>query len=198
MAALFRTVGPGVEQALTVGELESRLAQGTLEASVLTLDQALVGLPVCTVGPWNCQAGVAWHAGSGFGGVGLGRCPACSEGASDQRSGSRTKPGACSRSARCQPAWVCRGVAQMNSRLPCQSVGYRRVTGVEYCELNRGVETYGTGERSENGIGEELIGSTRRIPDLRKCKIAILTNRITYLTEHFKLHKKTTTRGVDC
>jgi len=44
-------VGPLVlGQALTVGEVESRLAQGTLDASWLTLDEALVGLPLCTVG----------------------------------------------------------------------------------------------------------------------------------------------------
>lgn len=43
-------VGPlTVEQALTIGEIESRLKQGTLAASMLTLDEALVGLPACTV-----------------------------------------------------------------------------------------------------------------------------------------------------
>ena len=52
MGSLVRErVGPLVlEQALTVGEVESRLTQGTLEASLLTLDEALVGLPTCTVG----------------------------------------------------------------------------------------------------------------------------------------------------
>lgn len=52
MARLVRErVGPLiVDQALTVEEVESRLEQGTLAASMLTLDDALVGLPVCTVG----------------------------------------------------------------------------------------------------------------------------------------------------
>lgn len=52
MATLIRErVGPlTVEQALTVDEVESRLEQGTLAASMLTLDEALVGLPGCTVG----------------------------------------------------------------------------------------------------------------------------------------------------
>ena len=52
MGSLVRErVGPLVlEQALTVGEVESRVAQGTLEASMLTLDEALVGLPLCRVG----------------------------------------------------------------------------------------------------------------------------------------------------
>ena len=52
MATLVRErVGPLlVEQALTVDDVESRLAQGTLAASMLTLDEALVGLPVCNVG----------------------------------------------------------------------------------------------------------------------------------------------------
>ncbi|MBS0171683.1 MAG: tRNA pseudouridine(55) synthase TruB [Nitrospira sp.] len=52
MGSLVRErVGPLVlEQALTVGEVESQLAQGTLDASLLTLDEALVGLPMCTIG----------------------------------------------------------------------------------------------------------------------------------------------------
>ncbi len=52
MGSLVRErVGPLVlEQAMTVGEVESRLAQGTLDASLLTLDEALVGLPMCTIG----------------------------------------------------------------------------------------------------------------------------------------------------
>ncbi len=40
-----------VEQALTVEEVESRLARGTLGESLLTLDAALAELPACTVGP---------------------------------------------------------------------------------------------------------------------------------------------------
>ncbi|WHZ24115.1 MAG: tRNA pseudouridine(55) synthase [Nitrospira sp.] len=44
-------VGPlALEQALRVEEVESRLGQGTLAASMLTLDEALAGLPVCRVG----------------------------------------------------------------------------------------------------------------------------------------------------
>lgn len=52
MSTLVRErVGPlQVEQALTVDEVESRLEQGTLSASMLTLDEALAGLPSCTVG----------------------------------------------------------------------------------------------------------------------------------------------------
>jgi len=52
MATLIRErVGPlVVEQALTVDEVEARLVQGTLAASMLTLDEALAGLPVCSVG----------------------------------------------------------------------------------------------------------------------------------------------------
>jgi tRNA pseudouridine55 synthase len=52
MATLIRErVGPlVVEQALTVEEVEARLAQGTLAGSMLTLDEALVELPVCIVG----------------------------------------------------------------------------------------------------------------------------------------------------
>lgn len=52
MATLVRErVGPlMVEQALTVDEVEARLAEGTLAGSMLTLDEALVGLPVCIVG----------------------------------------------------------------------------------------------------------------------------------------------------
>lgn len=53
MATLIRErVGPlVVEQALTVEEVEARLAQGTVAAAMLTLDEALAGLPVCMVGP---------------------------------------------------------------------------------------------------------------------------------------------------
>lgn len=44
-------VGPLlIEQALTVDEVESRLKQGTLAASMLTLDEALADFPACTVG----------------------------------------------------------------------------------------------------------------------------------------------------
>ena len=52
MATLIRErVGPlMVEQALTVNEVETRLTQGTLAGSMLTLDEALVGLPVCIIG----------------------------------------------------------------------------------------------------------------------------------------------------
>ncbi|MGC3975807.1 MAG: tRNA pseudouridine(55) synthase TruB [Nitrospira sp.] len=52
MATLIRErVGPlVVEQALTVNEVEAQLAQGTLAGSMLTLDEALVGLPVCIIG----------------------------------------------------------------------------------------------------------------------------------------------------
>jgi len=52
MATLVRErVGPlMVEQALTVDEVESRLREGTLVASILPLDDALVGLPACRVG----------------------------------------------------------------------------------------------------------------------------------------------------
>lgn len=52
VATLIRErVGPlMVEQALTVDEVESRLAQGTLAGSMLTLDEALAGLPVCIIG----------------------------------------------------------------------------------------------------------------------------------------------------
>ena len=52
MATLVRErVGPlMVEQALTVDEVEARLAQGTLIGAMLTLDEALLGLPVCIVG----------------------------------------------------------------------------------------------------------------------------------------------------
>lgn len=43
-------VGPlMIEQALTVDEVESRLKEGTLTASMLTLDEALAELPACTV-----------------------------------------------------------------------------------------------------------------------------------------------------
>ena len=51
MATLIRErVGPLlVEQALTVDEVEKRLVQGTLAGSMLTLDEALVGLPVCII-----------------------------------------------------------------------------------------------------------------------------------------------------
>ncbi|MBX3236947.1 MAG: tRNA pseudouridine(55) synthase TruB [Nitrospiraceae bacterium] len=53
MLALDRErVGPlKVEEALTVAEVESRLAEGTFGAVLLTLDGALQGLPACTVGP---------------------------------------------------------------------------------------------------------------------------------------------------
>ena len=74
MATLVRErVGPlTLEQALTVDEVESRLEQGTLAASMLTLDQALVGLPVCIVGaatagrvlhgmPVPASEVLAWH-----------------------------------------------------------------------------------------------------------------------------------------
>lgn len=74
MATLVRErVGPlTVDQALTVDEVESRLEQGALAASMLTLDEALVGLPVCTVGagtagrvlhgmPVPCSEVLAWH-----------------------------------------------------------------------------------------------------------------------------------------
>ncbi|HMU28993.1 MAG TPA: tRNA pseudouridine(55) synthase TruB [Nitrospira sp.] len=52
MATLIRErVGPlMVEQSLTVNEVETRLTQGTLAGSMLTLDEALVGLPVCIIG----------------------------------------------------------------------------------------------------------------------------------------------------
>lgn len=52
MATLIRErVGPlMVEEALTVDEVETRLAQGTLAASLLTLDEALAGIPVCIIG----------------------------------------------------------------------------------------------------------------------------------------------------
>ncbi|GMV50327.1 tRNA pseudouridine(55) synthase TruB [Nitrospirales bacterium NOB] len=52
MRSLVRErVGPlALEQALTVGELESRLAQGAFITAMLTLDEALAGLPVCRVG----------------------------------------------------------------------------------------------------------------------------------------------------
>ena len=52
MSTLVRErVGPlRVEQALTVDEVESQLREGTLAASMLTLDDALVGLPACRVG----------------------------------------------------------------------------------------------------------------------------------------------------
>jgi tRNA pseudouridine55 synthase len=44
-------VGPLlIEQALTVDEVELRLKEGTLAASMLTLDQALAEHPACTVG----------------------------------------------------------------------------------------------------------------------------------------------------
>ena len=68
MATLVRErVGPlVVEQALTVDDVESRLAQGTLAASMLTLDQALVGLPVCNVGAGDGSTGVARDAGAAF------------------------------------------------------------------------------------------------------------------------------------
>lgn len=51
MSTLVRErVGPlMVEQALTVDEVESRLEQGTLSVCMLTLDEALAGLPACTV-----------------------------------------------------------------------------------------------------------------------------------------------------
>ncbi len=43
-------VGPlMIDQALTVDEVESRLKEGTLTASMLTLDEALAELPACTV-----------------------------------------------------------------------------------------------------------------------------------------------------
>lgn len=53
MTTLVRErVGPlTLEQALTVEEVESRLGQGTLAASMLTVDEALAGLPACGVGP---------------------------------------------------------------------------------------------------------------------------------------------------
>ena len=52
MSTLVRErVGPlRVEQALTVDEVESRLDQGTLSTSMLTLDEALAELPGCTIG----------------------------------------------------------------------------------------------------------------------------------------------------
>ena len=52
MSTLIRErVGPlMVEQALTVDQVESRLKDGTLDPSMLTLDEALVDLPACTVG----------------------------------------------------------------------------------------------------------------------------------------------------
>ena len=51
MATLVRErVGPlMVEQALTVDEVETRLAEGTLSGSMLTVDEALAGLPVCII-----------------------------------------------------------------------------------------------------------------------------------------------------
>lgn len=57
LATLVRErVGPlTVDQALTVDEVESRLERGTLAASMLTLDEALVGLPICTVGPGTAR-----------------------------------------------------------------------------------------------------------------------------------------------
>ncbi|MCS6318711.1 MAG: tRNA pseudouridine(55) synthase TruB [Nitrospira sp.] len=74
MATLVRErVGPlTVDQALTVDEVESRLEQGALAAAMLTMDEALVGLPVCTVGagtagrvlhgmPVPCSEVLAWH-----------------------------------------------------------------------------------------------------------------------------------------
>ena len=74
MATLVRErVGPlTLEQALTVDEVESRLEQGALAASMLTLDQALLGLPVCIVGaatagrvlhgmPVPASEVLAWH-----------------------------------------------------------------------------------------------------------------------------------------
>ena len=52
MSTLVRErVGPlRVEQALTVEEVEWRIEQGSLSASMITLDEALAGLPACTVG----------------------------------------------------------------------------------------------------------------------------------------------------
>ena len=52
LATLVRErVGPLlVEQALTVEEVETHLANGTLAASMLTLDEALAGLPACLIG----------------------------------------------------------------------------------------------------------------------------------------------------
>ncbi len=57
MSTLVRErVGPlTLEQALTVEEVESRLEQGTLAASMLTLDDALAGLPSCTVRAGTAQ-----------------------------------------------------------------------------------------------------------------------------------------------
>lgn len=51
MKTLIRErVGPlTVEEALTVGVIESRLEQGMLAVSMLTLDEALADLPACTV-----------------------------------------------------------------------------------------------------------------------------------------------------
>lgn len=85
MAALVRErVGPLVlDQALTVGELESRLAQGTLEASVLSLDEALVGLPMCTVGAGTARRVLHGMPVPGSEVLGWDGVPtACSEGAS--------------------------------------------------------------------------------------------------------------------
>ncbi len=52
MSSLIRErVGPlMVERALTVDEVESRLKQGTLATSMLSLDEALASLPACIVG----------------------------------------------------------------------------------------------------------------------------------------------------
>ncbi|MCE3222431.1 MAG: truB [Nitrospira sp.] len=49
-------VGPlMIEQSLTVEEVESRLKEGTLAASMLTLDEALVELPACRVSVGTAQ-----------------------------------------------------------------------------------------------------------------------------------------------
>ena len=68
MSTLVRErVGPlKVEQALTVDEVESRLEQGTLSASMLTLDEALAGLPACTVGAGTARRVIARNAGFPF------------------------------------------------------------------------------------------------------------------------------------
>lgn len=64
MSTLVRErVGPlKVEQALTVDEVESRLKEGTLAASMLTLDEALIELPACTVGDGTARR--VLHGGS--------------------------------------------------------------------------------------------------------------------------------------
>ena len=57
MSTLVRErVGPlMIEQSLTVGEIESRLEQGVLAESMLTLDEALTELPACRVGAETTQ-----------------------------------------------------------------------------------------------------------------------------------------------